>query len=741
VEVDEPSTQPALDHRRGCWSRLRTPLSVMALVLGLWMFFWVIVLGWATGTVADRDEFSTRTVELLESAAIRTQLAEQLADEIVENGPSTLVSYRAVLVLVIETVVQTDAFKGIFQQAVRSAHDAVFDTDADSIVLNLADSLGIIVGTLQVTAPDVAKQIPANITDLAVQVTEQVRALQLGQVAQDLDDLLGTMFLVGIVAVGASIIVAHKRRNAVLRVGIGLVVIAALGLVAMQLGRYLGTRGISDPGLRAAVRSSVNLLTADLQTLLITTAIIGLLIAALANASARENRRLQLSTARSWFERRVLAPPKTSLGRVGRGIAFVLVGLVVLSDPGTWITFAVGITAAWIIYLGLTEVILVVGRARTPVPATASASAGDSTRDGGSDRERGAGLRWGRIAALATALVLVIVAGAVVATRSARSTAQAAGEVECNGYADLCDRTVDEVVFATSHNSMSAVREPGWLFGEHFGGIRAQLEYGIRGFLIDTHYGVPSGLRTPGIDTPVILTDAAAEIGRDQLTEPSSAQQTQQLEQISKNAPVGVSGAQRDVYLCHNYCELGATKLSDALGQVQQFLVQNPNEVIVLFLEDYVTPNDMASAFATSGLADHVYTSDARQPLPTLRTMIDAGQQVLVLSEHMGGTPGWYRPGFEVSEETPYTFATVDDFSCAANRGGTGKPLFLLNHWLTSGAPDVDASTRANSYDVLMGRIEKCQRERDRRVNLVAVNFYDRGDLLRVVNDLNGVSE
>jgi hypothetical protein len=239
----------------------------------------------------------------------------------------------------------------------------------------------------------------------------------------------------------------------------------------------------------------------------------------------------------------------------------------------------------------------------------------------------------------------------------------------------------------------------------------------------------------------LILTDATDETGRDQLTEPTSPEQTQQLDQLTRQVPVGVSGATPAVYLCHNYCELGATKFTDALTQYQQFLLQNPNEVIILFLEDYVSPADMEAAFRDSGLLDHVWTQQPGAAQPTLRQMIEANRQVLVLSEHMGGTPDWYQAGFQVSEETPYTFKTVDDFSCAPNRGGTGKPLFLLNHWLTSGSPDVDASTEANSYDVLMRRIRQCEAERNHKVNMVGVNFYDRGDLLKVVNQLNGVSK
>ena len=49
------------------------------------------------------------------------------------------------------------------------------------------------------------------------------------------------------------------------------------------------------------------------------------------------------------------------------------------------------------------------------------------------------------------------------------------------------------------------------------------------------------------------------------------------------------------------------------------------------------------------------------------------------MSEKHGGEHPWLIPAYSLLEETPYTFKTIADFSCAPNRGGTGKALFLLN--------------------------------------------------------------
>ena len=121
--------------------------------------------------------------------------------------------------------------------------------------------------------------------------------------------------------------------------------------------------------------------------------------------------------------------------------------------------------------------------------------------------------------------------------------------------------------------------------------------------------------------------------------------------------------------------------------------------------------------------------------------MIEARRNLLVLSEHAGGTPPWYTKGYGIFQDTPYTFAAPQDFSCAVNRGPADAPLFELNHFITNKQPpSVEVGKQVNSYDVLMDRARQCMEERNLFPTIVAVNFYDQGDLLRVVNDLNGVS-
>jgi hypothetical protein len=261
-------------------------------------------------------------------------------------------------------------------------------------------------------------------------------------------------------------------------------------------------------------------------------------------------------------------------------------------------------------------------------------------------------------------------------------------------------------------------------------GIPGLLEDGIRGFLIDVHFGFPVGSG--------VKTDIDGEIGSKDRFEKAVGKEGIDAAMRIRDRLEGQAAGPRGVYLCHGFCELGSQPLVDVLRQVRDFLVRRPQEVLVLVIEDYVPTADLEAAFTESGLVDFVYRSPLGPPWPTLRQMIDRSERVLVLGE--SGRPGiaWFHPAFEVLQETPYKFESPDDMSCRANRGGTSAPLFQINHWIeTLPAPRPTNAAIVNSYAFLLARAERCWRERRRVPNLVAVDFAETGDLLRVVAALN----
>ena len=122
--------------------------------------------------------------------------------------------------------------------------------------------------------------------------------------------------------------------------------------------------------------------------------------------------------------------------------------------------------------------------------------------------------------------------------------------------------------------------------------------------------------------------------------------------------------------------------------------------------------------------------------------MIRSGQRLVVMLEEGdgGGDAPWLVNGFEHTQDTPYTFPTVESFNCDPNRGPGDAPLLLLNHWLSGFTSLVTDAQLVNARDVLLPRVEQCQEEREMLPNFVAVNFVAIGDVVEVVDTLNGVA-
>ncbi len=313
-----------------------------------------------------------------------------------------------------------------------------------------------------------------------------------------------------------------------------------------------------------------------------------------------------------------------------------------------------------------------------------------------------------------------LIAGAVAAIAAvfgflstAGSTDRAEAATGCNGHVELCDKRVDEVVFAGSHNSMSST-DLGWELAMQTGDIVTQLDTGIRALLIDALYWEKSGAIEGGDNAAASSVIEAA---------------------LSEDEP------KPGTWLCHGFCALGATDLTGGLTDIALWLESNPREVLLIVVQDEISPEDLTAAFETSGLRDMAFLHQAGTPFPTLGELIDSGHRVLIYGENNGEPNSWFQNAWTTDfSETPYTFALRSEFSCAPNRGDQDNSLFLINHWLTTGIPVREAASVVNSRSALLDRVEACRSERGRLPTVLATDFVQTGDLIEVVDELNGVA-
>jgi hypothetical protein len=348
-------------------------------------------------------------------------------------------------------------------------------------------------------------------------------------------------------------------------------------------------------------------------------------------------------------------------------------------------------------------------------------------------------VRRRRLAAvLLPAIAVIAVVGSFLGSGAATTAAPPDGT--CNGHAELCDRPLNDVALATTHNSMS-VPLPGWYSSMQEVPIADQLHDGIRGLQIDTHYAdkLPNGkVRT--------FFGSTEEVKRRVQADGVSPESVEAAFRIRDR--LGFEGeGERGMYLCHSFCELGATPIGPVLEDIRTFLVANPGAVLVVINEDYVKPADFVGAVRDAGLEPFAYDGPVKGRWETLREMTDSGKRVVFLAEDHAGAAPWYHQAYEaITEETPYAFSKVPQLndpaklpkSCEPNRGPEDAPLFLVNHWITTDpVPLPSNAAKVNAYDKLVARVRECRKVRHRFPNLVAVNFYREGDVFGLVDRLN----
>ncbi|WP_405533171.1 PI-PLC domain-containing protein [Streptomyces avidinii] len=204
--------------------------------------------------------------------------------------------------------------------------------------------------------------------------------------------------------------------------------------------------------------------------------------------------------------------------------------------------------------------------------------------------------------------------GVTAGTRTAG--APAAGAPAGAAAARWGDRRLDEVAFLTTHNAFTNYEDSRWSSVNQSESVRAQLDNGVRGLSLDTHW----------------------------------YERSTWLCVISFGSDCYPS----DVYLCHGDCKTfaGATyalprqSFHGTMQTVVDFLAAHPQEVVTVFLEDYVGADQLQQSLGrVRGLQEMVFRPDEwgvrQHGWPKVADLVTAGKRLLIFSdrsdrEHLG---------------------------------------------------------------------------------------------------------
>jgi hypothetical protein len=665
------------------------------------------------------DAFADRVNASLEDPRVGEFVALRITDAVIAQQPD-LTAFRPILVVVTRGIVTSAPFRAVLRPAVARVHQAVLSSTAENILLAIPDAGVLIQEALKTVGPAAADKVPARLQPVLEidRAAPTVRAVARALGSLDSVRSFGRLALLGsLLCLILAVLVSPVRRATALTLGVGVATVGVLLALLVPAGRLLTWAAIPDAGAAGAANGLWFAFFSPLRVAGLIVAIVGAALALIAVPGEGLDPAVLRSQLWGWMSRRRERP----MAEIGRLLAIGLAGLVGVVFPGVALTITAIGGGALLLLLSL------VGWRRFAQPLLP-----DELRHAREQVQPWpvalAGIRIVGLMALgvvATAVVLRIQAPAIAEVVVASGGA-------CNGSVELCARPLNKVVFPGAHNAMGSALNPAWLFPNQDLDIPLLLDRGVRAFLIDPYRGNVMGdkVRTDFDATPSAKLKTANVIGNE-----AWAAGMRIREQFT--GELGASG----VYLCHGYCELGAIPIVPVLRTFAEFLRTHPNEVVLIDFEDYVVPADIVAAFEESGLIEFVYRGRLGPTWPTLGEMVASGGRLVVLGEYDVGDVPWYHLAWEgLVAETPYTFHTIEEFSCKANRGTPNGGLFLINHWIeTTPTPKPSNAQIVNQRDVIVKRVRQCQRERRMTANILAVDFAGIGDVVGAARELNGL--
>jgi hypothetical protein len=671
------------------------------------------ISGYARSELVDREAFGQRVASALEDEDVRAVVGDRVVDRLAQNVTPEVLAVRPLVSTAVGALAGTPAFQRVFARALSAAHGSLV-AGQSRFVLDLDLGEGLVRESIRSVSPRAAEAIPPTVELKVIELRPGNLVVRAARASRDLADLWWPLLAATLLSGAACALLAGGARRALTLLGAataaaGLLVAAlvtALGLFVVS--RAAGAAGLEDERERDAVGALWNALFADLRYAALLVALAGVATAALGSGAltrerlgvaARDVRRVALSSSLA--------------ARVGRAVVLVALGAGLVLEPA------------------------LVGRAALVIAGVLLVLAGVAELAGREPRERAAAPAGTRTALVLTAAVGVVLAVAVVGVAlllpapPAASVESARPSAGCNGLPALCDKRLNEVVFPATHNSYAAADEPGWFFANQRHGIARQLRDGIRGFLIDIHYGAPDP------ESGVVRTDLEGEgSSRNKVRKELSPEALRTAERLVGRAGLGKPVGERRPYLCHTLCELGSEPLDEQFELFRRFLDAHPNQVVILFIEPYVPVDVVEDSLARTGLLSEAAEIDRDQPLPTLGRLIRDKTRLVVLAEQDGGTRPWYLDGFSFVQDTPLGATRPSQLRCRRFRGNADSPLYLVNHWIPPFPPSVRSNERI-SGSFLRRRLERCQRRRGLVPNLVAVDFHERSGVVEVADQLN----
>jgi hypothetical protein len=288
---------------------------------------------------------------------------------------------------------------------------------------------------------------------------------------------------------------------------------------------------------------------------------------------------------------------------------------------------------------------------------------------------------------------------------------------ECNGLANLCAMPVNEILYGMVHNAMSSPSAGFVFFANHLNDpIIESLDAGYRGLSLD------------------------------------------------------LCNCNGNLEFCHGGdgvgCGVGRRDPIDTFGEINDWIAQNPNNVLLIYLEinedagGDISLDDVNNIVqgVPNGFANRLYQHDSESASwPALKQLIENEQQVIFFYIRGPNGNGVQPPGIhfyhDIGWENDWSYENVEELedrtlgSCTITRGEQSDGEFLMiNAFVTRKnlfgvqfQPSQDAAEEINTVEFMEPLIEACEGFHGTNVNIIAVDFWATGTLIALVEQHNAV--
>ena len=210
----------------------------------------------------------------------------------------------------------------------------------------------------------------------------------------------------------------------------------------------------------------------------------------------------------------------------------------------------------------------------------------------------------------------------------------------CNGHRSLCDRARWQRSRCRDAQ-LDVGAAAGLVLGAAGAPIGDQLRDGIHGLLIDTHYA--DRLQTASCARSSAARRSCARTPSQDGVNPDAVDAALRLRER-----LGFKGeGERGMYLCHSFCELGATQLGRCSTTSTTSSSPTPTRSSSIVNQDYVTPEDFVRAVRDADLEEFVYRGPVGERLADAARDDRPRPAARAAGREPGRRAPWYRLVYE----------------------------------------------------------------------------------------------